>query len=167
MHALQRFWINGVAGSPIWSTRVRGLLLRVGGASFRRVAVWPGLQVYGDLAYVSIGAGSIVNANVRLDANAPITVGTNVGLAYGVTIVTAHHAMGSSEQRFGPIEVMPVSIGNGSWIGANVVVLPGVTIGNGVVVAAGSVVTKDLEADAIYGGTPARLIRQIPQDVLE
>lgn len=167
MHAVQRLWINGIAGSSLWNTRIRGVLLRIGGARFRQVAVFPGLQVHGDLAQVSIGRGSVLNANVRFDAHAPIVMGVNVGLSYGVTIVTAHHLMGGPEQRFGPIEVKPVRIGNGSWVGANVVILPGVTIGEGVVVAAGSVVTKDLESHTIYGGTPARVIRRIEEPAVQ
>jgi maltose O-acetyltransferase len=61
----------------------------------------------------------------------------------------------------------PVRIGNDVWIGGNVTILPGVTIGNNVVVAAGAVVTKDVPDDSLVGGVPARLIREIENDVDE
>ena len=57
-------------------------------------------------------------------------------------------------------------IGNDVWIGGNVTILPGVTIGNNVVVAAGAVVTKDLEDNALYGGVPARKIKDIENDII-
>jgi maltose O-acetyltransferase len=61
----------------------------------------------------------------------------------------------------------PVRIGNDVWIGGNVTILPGVTIGNNVVVAAGAVVTKDVPDNSLVGGVPARLIREIENDVDE
>jgi maltose O-acetyltransferase len=61
----------------------------------------------------------------------------------------------------------PVRIGNDVWIGGNVTILPGVTIGNNVVVAAGAVVTKDVPDNSLVGGVPARIIREIENDVDE
>mgnify|MGYP002621381799 CR=1 FL=1 len=61
----------------------------------------------------------------------------------------------------------PVRIGNDVWIGGNVTILPGVRIGNNVVVAAGAVVTKDLADNALYGGVPARKIKDIDNDLEE
>ena len=54
----------------------------------------------------------------------------------------------------------PIIVGDGCWIGANSLIMPGVTIGNGVVIAAGSVVTKDCESDCLYGGVPAKKIKE-------
>ena len=59
------------------------------------------------------------------------------------------------------IKFKPVHIGDGSWIGANCTILPGITIGKGCVVAAGAVVVKDCEDNCMYGGNPAKLIRQL------
>jgi acetyltransferase-like isoleucine patch superfamily enzyme len=58
----------------------------------------------------------------------------------------------------------PVKIGNGVWIGANVTILPGVTVGENAVIAAGAVVTKDVPANSIVGGNPARVIRMLKND---
>lgn len=62
------------------------------------------------------------------------------------------------------VEVWPITIGNGSWIGAGVIVLPGVTIGAGCIIGAGAVVTKDTEPDSVYAGVPARKMRNLPAD---
>ncbi len=59
----------------------------------------------------------------------------------------------------------PITIGNDVWIGGNVTILPGVTIGDNVVVAAGAVVTKDLPSNCVVGGIPAKVIKDIPNDL--
>ena len=61
----------------------------------------------------------------------------------------------------------PVRIGNDVWIGGNVTILPGVTIGNNVVVAAGAVVTKDVPDNTLVGGAPARVIKEIENDITD
>ena len=60
---------------------------------------------------------------------------------------------------------MPVNIGNDVWIGGNCTILPGVTIGNNVVIAAGAVVTKDVPDNSVVGGVPAKVIKQIENDL--
>ncbi|WP_460723110.1 acyltransferase [Microbacterium aureliae] len=79
----------------------------------------------------------------------------------GATVVTSSHRIGGPDQRAGAHEFAPVTISDGSWIGANVTILPGVTIEEGVVVAAGAVVTKDCRANTLYAGVPARAIRPL------
>jgi maltose O-acetyltransferase len=64
-------------------------------------------------------------------------------------------------RRAGDLKAEPVTIGDGAWIGARATILPGVTIGGGAVVAAGSVVTRDLPANVLAGGVPARVIREL------
>ena len=59
-------------------------------------------------------------------------------------------------------EYRKIQIGNGVWIGSNAVILPGVTIGDGVVIAAGSVVNRDCDANSFYAGTPAKYVRTLP-----
>lgn len=58
----------------------------------------------------------------------------------------------------------PVTIGNDVWIGGNVTILPGVTIGDRAVIAAGAVVTKDIPANTVAGGVPAKVIKELPED---
>ncbi|MDV6304413.1 MULTISPECIES: acyltransferase [Rhodococcus] len=164
MRALQRFWINGVAAHPVWSLRARALLMRMGGAGIKHVAVYPHLHIEGEISNLRIARGCGINANVTLDAHAPITMDANVGLAYGVCLVTASHTMGPSHDRWGIVEAEPITIGAGTWVGANVVILPGVTIGAGCMIAAGAIVTKDCEPNTLYGGIPAKPLRSLDAD---
>ena len=77
-------------------------------------------------------------------------------------IYTQNHEYSSIDKPMrlqGPQEIRPVSIGNDVWIGSRVTILPGVNIGDGAIIAAGAVVTKDVPSYAIVGGVPAKLLR--------
>src|SRR5208337_3689189 len=87
-----------------------------------------------------------------------ITVGENVWFAPGVKIVSANHDLNDFEIH---PRVAPVEIGDNCWLAANVVVLPGVKLGNHVVVAAGAVVTKSFPDNCLIGGVPATIIRRL------
>ena len=93
----------------------------------------------------------------------PVTIGNHVNLAQGITVTALNHNFADSEKRIDEqgISTNPVTIGDDIWIGANAVVLPGVTIGNHSVVAAGAVVTKDVPPHSLVAGVPAKVIKQI------
>lgn len=97
---------------------------------------------------------------IFLDVNT-ITIGNNVMFGPRVSLFTAGHPIDSdiraTDLEFG----LPIVISDGVWIGGNVIVLPGVTIGENSIIAAGSVVTKDVPDNVIYGGNPAKKIRDI------
>jgi maltose O-acetyltransferase len=78
---------------------------------------------------------------------------------------TSTHEIGSRERRGGKSISIPIKVGNGCWIGARSMILPGVTIGDGCIIAAGSVVTKDCEPNGLYAGTPAKRIKDLPLDI--
>jgi maltose O-acetyltransferase len=73
-------------------------------------------------------------------------------------ILTTSHKLGPSAHRAGKHDLLPVEIGDGAWIGARATILPGVTIGRGAVVSAGSVVNKNVPPNSIVAGTPARVV---------
>jgi maltose O-acetyltransferase len=85
-------------------------------------------------------------------------------VGHRATVLTSTHEPGPPSQRAGVNVVRPVRIGAGAWIGAEVLVLPGVTIGEGAVVAAGAVVTADLDPHALYAGIPAERRRLMHPD---
>ena len=93
----------------------------------------------------------------------PVTIGSHVNLAQGITITALNHNFSDTQKRIDEqgVNTTPVNIGNDIWIGANAVVLPGVTIGDHSVVAAGAVVTKDVPSHSLVAGVPAKIIRQI------
>jgi acetyltransferase-like isoleucine patch superfamily enzyme len=98
----------------------------------------------------------------------PVTIGSHVNLAQGITITALNHNFEDKSQRIDDqgVSTDPVIVGDDIWIGANAVILPGVTIGRHAVVAAGAVVTKDVPDNCIVGGVPAHIIKDLnPQTV--
>ena len=93
----------------------------------------------------------------------PVEIGTHVNLAQGITVTALNHNFGDTEKRIDEqgVSTNPVTIEDDVWIGANAVILPGVTIGNHCVVAAGAVVTKDVPPHSLVAGVPAKVIKQI------
>ncbi|MFE7416410.1 acyltransferase [Rhodococcus sp. NPDC057529] len=110
---------------------------------------------------VSIGANTFINYGCMFNTSAPVSIGRNCDVGMGVLFVTSTHELGDPQKRAGRALVKPVSIGDGVWIGARAVILPGVRIASGSVIAAGAIVTDDIEANAMYAGTPARKIRDL------
>ena len=93
----------------------------------------------------------------------PVTIGSHVNLAQGITITALNHNFADPQKRIDQqgVSTTPVTIGDDIWIGANAVVLSGVTIGNHSVVAAGAVVTKDVPPHSLVAGVPAKIIKHI------
>lgn len=111
---------------------------------------------------LSIGKNSIIGNDAMLDARNGITIGNNVSLSMGVWIWTMEHD--PQDPYFGA-KGGSVVIGDYAWISCRVVILPGVTIGKGAVVAAGAVVTKDVAPFTIVGGVPARTLGKRTKDL--
>lgn len=104
---------------------------------------------------LTLGQGYI-NNHVTIDCFDSITIGNDVVISKGVTIRDSdNHAINGNERTSAPI-----IIGNRVWVGLNVVILKGVTIGNGAVIAAGAVVTQDVPKNTLVGGVPAKVIKQ-------
>jgi acetyltransferase-like isoleucine patch superfamily enzyme len=97
----------------------------------------------------------------HLRANGGIRIGSRVLIAANVTITTREHPV--ALPRWGVTSDAPIVIEDDVWIGAGAIVLPGVTIGRGSVVAAGAVVTADVPPFTVVGGVPARTIKPVPQ----
>ena len=93
----------------------------------------------------------------------PVTIGSHVNLAQSITVTALNHNFSDTTRRIDEqgISTNPVTIEDDVWIGANAVILPGVTIGQHAVVAAGAVVTADVPANTVLGGVPARIIKKI------
>lgn len=81
-----------------------------------------------------------------------------------VGLYTANHPLQFKERNEGLEEAKPINIGDNCWFGANVSVMPGVTIGNGCVIAAGSVVNNDVPDNSVVAGVPAKVVKMINQD---
>ena len=137
---------------------LRELLGEVG----ERVVVRPPFRCdYG--SHISIGAGTFVNFDcVMLDVG-PIRIGAACQVATGVQLLTATHPIDPEPRRIGWEYAKPITIGDNVWLGGGVIVCPGVTIGDNTVVGAGAIVTRDLPADVVAFGNPARVHRSIDE----
>lgn len=142
----------------------------LGGIGTNSTVGLPFICDYGRNIY--LGNNVSVNMNCTfVDCN-KITIGNNVLIASNVQLYTATHPVELSErltpnynpesgESFCRTYALPISIGDGCWLGGGVIVLPGVTIGAGSVIGAGNVVTKDIPANCVAVGNPCRVIREI------
>jgi maltose O-acetyltransferase len=107
----------------------------------------------------------MVNVGCFFDALDQITIGDLCSVGMQVLFCTSTHELDpTSRRRAGASRHAPVVVGDGVWIGGRSMILPGVTIANGCVIAAGSVVTADTEPDGLYAGNPARRVKDLPTD---
>lgn len=111
--------------------------------------------------HVHFGRGVYANFNLTLVDDADIYVGDNVMFGPNVTVVTAGHPINAALREKVAQFNAPVRIEKNVWIGAGVIVLPGVTIGENSVIGAGSLVNKDIPANVVAVGTPCRVLREI------
>jgi acetyltransferase-like isoleucine patch superfamily enzyme len=108
---------------------------------------------------ISLGKRVFINSGCRFQDQGGISIGDDCLIGHNAVIATLQH--GIDPGRRGDLIPSPVVIGRNVWLGANVTVLPGVTIGEDAVIGAGSVVTKDIPARTIAVGSPARVVRTI------
>ncbi|MBI2009624.1 MAG: acyltransferase [Candidatus Chisholmbacteria bacterium] len=135
----------------------RRLIFKLAGVTIgRKSTIHIGARFY-QPKNVSIGEGTIIGDHATLDGRAPLTIGDHVDIASEVAIYNSEHDIHSEDMR--PIEA-PVEIGDYVFIGPRAIILPGVKIGTGAVVAAGAVVTKNVPEKTIVGGVPAQEIGQ-------
>ncbi len=112
---------------------------------------------------IEIGENFFMNMNCVILDGAKVTFGDNVFVAPGCGFYTAGHPLDAERRNAGLEYALPIRIGNNVWIGAQVCVLPGVTIGDNSVIGAGSVVTKDIPSGVLAAGNPCRVIRPITE----
>lgn len=119
---------------------------------------------YCDYGYnIETGENFFMNMNCVILDGAKVTFGDNVFVAPGCGFYTAGHPLDAERRNAGLEYALPIRIGNNVWIGAQVCVLPGVTIGDNTVIGAGSVVTKDIPSGVLAAGNPCRVIRPITE----
>lgn len=107
-----------------------------------------------------VGKNVFINSCCHFQDQGGVTIGDGCLIGHNVVLATINH--GSDPAHRGDNHPAPIRIGKNVWIGSNATVLPGVTIGDGAIVAAGAAVTKDVPSNVIVAGVPARIIKSIP-----
>lgn len=111
---------------------------------------------------IHLGKNVFINAGCKFQDQGGITIGDNVLIGHNVVMATLNH--NEDVKKRGNLIPAPINIGNDVWIGSNATILSGVSVGDGAIIAAGAVVTKDVKAKTIVGGVPAKYIREIRQE---
>jgi acetyltransferase-like isoleucine patch superfamily enzyme len=143
------------------STSDRGVLRVNKNGKFsigKNVRISSGCKIYVNGNF-SIGNNSYINPNTMVFCDSRISIGDNCAVSWDCQISDCDfHTIQINEEK--KLMVRPVTIGNNVWIGARCIVNKGVTIGDGAIIAAGSVVTKDVPSNVIAAGVPAKVIRE-------
>ena len=111
---------------------------------------------------ITIGKNVFINSGCRFQDQGGISIGDDTLIGHNAVFATLNHGLKPDKRQ--DLYPAPIHIGKNVWIGANVTVLPGVTIGDNAVIAAGAVVTKDVPENTIAGGVPAKEIKKIMRD---
>ncbi|WP_297981447.1 DapH/DapD/GlmU-related protein [uncultured Methanobrevibacter sp.] len=110
---------------------------------------------------IHIGENVFINSDCKMQDQGGIYIGDDVLIGHNACLLTLNHAFNPNDRA--DMDPAPIHIGNKVWLGSNVTVLPGVSIGDGAIVAAGAVLTKDVEANTVVGGVPAKFIKKIEE----
>ncbi|TXS44823.1 sugar O-acetyltransferase [Streptomyces sp. t39] len=110
---------------------------------------------------ISVGERTFVNVNLTALDVAPITIGKDCQIGPNVQLLTPTHPLEPQPRRDKLEAARPITIGDNVWLGGGAIVLPGVTIGDNSVIGAGAVVTRDVPANVVAVGNPARVIREL------
>ena len=113
---------------------------------------------------IKMGKNVFVNTNCYIMDCAEIEIGDNVFIGPFCGFYTASHPMTYAHRNSYEEKATPIKIGSNCWFGANVSVMPGVTIGSGCVIAAGSVVTRDIPDNSVAAGVPRKVVKKIEQE---
>ena len=157
---------NVIAANYVVPVSWRVALLRAAGIEIGEGTAVKSRCTFAGPARVTIGTAGYVSYQVIFDATGDVTVGDQTYIASGVSIGTCTHEVGDAAKRAGRQFPSPVTIGDGVWVGLNVSVLPGVRIGSGCVIAAGAVVAEDCEPNGLYGGVPARRLKDLDEHLV-
>lgn len=152
------------------SDKIRYLLLRFAGMKIEKSTIWGPVVIrpIGGVKNISIGAGSFLNTETRFGVPADkVTIGENVQIGPRVSFETVNHGLKFVQGKGRGAWTKPIVVEDEVWIGAGSIILQGVTLGRGSVVACGAVVSRDVPAGVIVGGIPAKIIRKIEYDYEE
>jgi maltose O-acetyltransferase len=112
---------------------------------------------------LTVGPDTFINVGCTFELTDQLTIGERVDVGHEVLLLTSTHQIGMAERRAGISYSAPVWVGDGVWLGSRSIVMPGVTIGDGAIVAAGAVVLHDVAPDTVVAGVPAKVVRSLDE----
>lgn len=151
--------LNGLIASVALPRGLRWRVLRRLGMDVQRSSI--NARVFLGGRRISIGRDAFINYDVFIDNAAPVTIGDRVSFGQGVRVVTGSHEIGTTSRRAGPYTSAPVVVEDGAWVGAYAILLPGVRVGRGALVAAGALVARDVPPNTLVAGVPAAVVRHL------
>lgn len=156
--ALRYYTANNII-NKIPFAKIRNLyckhIMRISIGKETHISMHVFISGYHTKPHIRIGNNCVINRKVHLDGRSGISIGNNVNISFEVCVLTLGHDHNSP--KFDAVGA-PVAVGDHVWIGARAMILPGVTLGEGAVVAAGAVVTKDVPPYTVVAGVPAKII---------
>lgn len=156
---IDRYILNSLGGCYLCPRLFRVWIYRLFGNHIESRNFYPHCYIGG--SGLTVKSGTFISTECFFDLSDLIYIGKNVHIAMRCTFVTSTHFIDKCERRAGKVLHSPINIGDGCWIGANVSILPGVSIGKGTIIAAGAVVINDCEANSMYAGVPAVKIKTL------
>lgn len=114
---------------------------------------------------ITVGKNVFINSGCRFQDQGGITIGDGALIGHNVVLATLNHDFSPTNRS--TLHPAPIVIGKNVWVGANATIVPGVTIGNGSIIAAGAVVTKDVPENAVVGGVPAKIIKMLDMEEMK
>lgn len=148
--------VNGISSSYLFS---QGMRLKIYKMLKYNINGMISAGVYLGSKNIKIASNAFINKKCYFDENATIEIEEGCYLGPEVILCTSTHKLGNSNMRAGELVKKDIKVKKGTWIGARVTILPGVTIGEGCIIGAGSVVTKDCNPNTLYVGVPAKAIK--------
>jgi acetyltransferase-like isoleucine patch superfamily enzyme len=144
-----------------FASKIKVLLLqKLGHQVSSNNIIASGLKIISNRAKFKLGNNSFINHGVTLDLMSDVSIGNCCQIGYNVVLGTSSHILVSNFMTVRPnVYDKPIFIDNFVWIGANAIILGGVCIGKGSVIAAGSIVTKDIPDNVLVAGVPAKIIK--------
>ena len=152
--------VSNVLGDDIFGRSIRKGLVKLAGARMDAESAIHGGCYISKPANLRMGFHTMLNRNCYLDLSAPVELGDYSGAGHGVTFITTVHDIVPGMNVGRGMSAKPIMVGERAWIGANVTVMPGVTIGPDAIVAAASLVARDVPANTLVAGVPARVVRR-------
>ncbi|PWN67395.1 sugar O-acetyltransferase [Chryseobacterium oncorhynchi] len=152
---------NGLKNSDTESRNT--LIKKILGSTKENLCIEP--SFWCDYGYnIEVGENFYANHNLVILDCAPVKFGDNVFIGPNCSFYTAGHPLDAKQRNEGLEYAHPITVGDNVWLGGNVVILPGVSIGNNTVIGAGSVVTKNIPENVVAVGNPCRVVKNIAEE---